>query len=187
MNMDGKLSQKTISRAYPAKIIVDIAEFILLAGIGAAGVLIHAYLRVPLKLPGHHGIIYMALLLSGRLISSKKFASSYSSIGAAMMLLIPLGFKDPFIPVIYLFPGFIVDVFYNKVSAVSSKVLLMAVVCGLAYMTIPITRIVIVLFTGIHFGSFAMGFLFPLVMHFIFGFAGGLIPAGVSFFTKKKK
>ena len=30
--MDGKLSQKTISRAYPAKIIVDIAEFILLAG-----------------------------------------------------------------------------------------------------------------------------------------------------------
>ena len=187
MNMDGKLSQKTISRAYPAKIRVDIAEFILLTGIGAAGVLIHAYLRVPLKLPGHHGVIYMALLLSGRLISSKKFASSYSSIGAAMMLLIPLGFKDPFIPVIYLFPGFIIDVFYNKVSVVSSKVLLMAVVCGMAYMTIPITRIVIVLFTGIHFGSFAMGFLFPLVMHFIFGFAGGLIPAGVSFFTKKKK
>ncbi len=187
MNMDGKLSQKTISKAFPAKIVVDIAEFILLAGIGAAGVLIHSYLRMPLKLPGHHGIIYMALLLSGRLISSKKFASSYSSIGAAMMLLIPLGFKDPFIPVIYLFPGFIVDVFYNKIAAVSSKMLLLAIVCGLAYMTIPVTRMVIELFTGFPYGSIALGFFYALVMHFTFGFAGGLIPSGVRFFTRKNK
>jgi hypothetical protein len=185
--MDGKLSQKTISRAYPTKILVDITEFILLAGIGAAGVLIHAYLRTPLKLPGHNGIIYMALLLSGRLISSKKFASSYSSIGAAVMLLIPLGFKDPFIPVIYLFPGFIIDIFFNAFKSIQPKVFLLAIVCGLAYMTIPITRIFITMFTGFPYGTFIAGFLYPLAMHFIFGFAGGLIPAGISFFTRKKK
>ena len=94
--MDGKSSQRIISKVFPVKLAADITEFILLAGIGAAGVLLHSYLRMPLKLPGHHGVIYMALLLSGRLISNKKFASSYSSIGAAAMLLIPLGFKDPF-------------------------------------------------------------------------------------------
>jgi hypothetical protein len=186
MMMDGKSSPRTISRAFPTRLLSDITETILLAGIGAAGVLIHAYLRIPMKLPGHHGIIYMALLLSGRLISSKKFASSYSSIGAAMMLLIPLGFKDPFIPVIYLFPGFIVDICFNTFAA-NKKVFLLALICGLAYMTIPITRIFITLATGFPYGSFATGFLYPLFMHFVFGFAGGMIPSGILFFTRKKK
>jgi hypothetical protein len=185
--MDGKLSQKTISKAFPVKLATDITEFILLAGIGAAGVLLHAYLRVPLKLPGHHGIIFMALLLSGRLISNKKFASSYSSIGAAAMLLIPFGFKDPFLPVIYLFPGFIIDLFFNTFKKINFHLLFLAVICGLAYMTIPITRLVITLITGFPFGSFVGGFLYPISTHFIFGFAGGLIPAGISLFRKKKK
>lgn len=185
--MDGRLSPKTISRAFPIRLLYDFTEIILLAGIGAAGVLIHAYLRIPMKLPGHHGIIYMALLLSGRLISGKRFASGYSSMGAAVMLLIPLGFKDPFIPVIYLFPGFIVDIFFYSFKSVQPKVFLLAIICGLAYMTIPITRIFITMATGFPYGSLATGFLYPLFTHFIFGFAGGLIPAGINFFSGKKK
>jgi hypothetical protein len=185
--MDGRSYPKSISRAYPTKILLDVSEIILLAGIGAAGVLIHAYLRIPLKLPGHHGVIYMALLLSGRLISKKNFAASLSSIGAAAMLLIPLGFKDPFMPVIYLFPGFIVDIFFNSFKTIRPKVILLALVCGLAYMTIPVTRIFITLSTGFPYGSFITGFFYPLFTHFIFGFAGGLIPAGIQFFTRKKK
>lgn len=184
--MDGRSSPRTISRAFPIKLLTDFTEIILLAGIGAAGVLIHAYLRMPMKLPGHHGVIYMALLLSGRLISNKKFASSFSSIGAAVMLLIPLGFKDPFIPVIYLFPGYLVDICYNTFAA-NKKVFLLAIVCGLAYMTIPITRIFITLVTGFPYGSFATGFLYPLFTHFAFGLVGGLIPSGIHFFTRKKK
>ena len=185
--MDGKSSQKTISKAFPIKLAIDATEFILLAGIGAAGVLLHSYLRMPLRLPGHHGVIYMALLLSGRLISNKKFASSYSSIGAAAMLFIPLGFKDPFIPMIYLFPGFIIDIFYNNFKILNFKIIFLAVICGLAYMTIPITRAIITLATGFPFGTFAKGFLLPIFTHFIFGFAGGLIPAGIYLFGKNKK
>lgn len=184
--MDGRLYPRSISRAFPTKILLDAAEILLLAGIGAAGVLLHAYLRIPMKLPGHHGVIFMALLLSGRLISKKNFASSYSSIGAAALLLFPLGFKDPFIPVIYLFPGFVIDIFFNSIKAIRPKVFLLAIVCGLAYMTIPVTRIFITLTTGFPYGAFITGFFYPLVMHFVFGFAGGLIPAGISFFTRKK-
>ena len=184
--MDGKSYQKSISKAYPTKLLNDITEFILLAGIGAAGVFLHAYLRIPLKLPGHNGIIYMALLFSGRLISNKKFASSYSSIGAAFMLLIPLGFKDPFITVTYLFPGFIVDLLYNNISFFRKNIFFTALICGLAYMSIPITRMAITLITGFPYGSFINGFLFPVFTHFIFGFIGGLIPSGIKMFHKKK-
>ena len=185
--MDGKSSQKIISKAFPIKLAIDATEFILLAGIGAAGVLLHAYLRMPLGIPGHHGVIYMALLLSGRLISNKKFASSYSSIGAATMLLFHLGFKDPFIPVLYLFPGFIVDIFFYNFKKIKLNIIILAVICGLAYMTIPITRAIITLATGFPFGTFAKGFLLPIFTHFIFGFVGGLIPAGIDIFRKKKK
>jgi len=185
--MDGRSSPKTISKAFPVKLLSELTEFILLAGIGAAGVLLHVYLRIPLKLPGHHGIIYMALLLSGKLISRKSYASSLSSIGAATMLLLHLGFHDPFIPVIYLFPGFIIDLLYNNFRKINFNIFFLAIICGLAYMTIPITRAVITLVTGFPFGSFVTGFLYPIVMHFIFGFAGGLIPAGINLFSKKKK
>jgi len=185
--MDGKSYQKITSKAFPTSIGFQITELILLAGIGALGVLIHAYLRTPLKLPGHNGVFYMALLLSGRLLSNKKFASSYSSIGAAFMLLLPLGFKDPFMPVIYFFPGFVVDFMYNQFKTFRTHPLLLATICGLAYFTIPLTRIVIQTFTGFPYGSLTGGFIYPFITHFIFGFTGGLIPAGISFLKKRKK
>jgi len=184
--MDGKSSQKTISRAFPINVSKQVVEFMLLASIGAIGVLIHAYLRTPLKIPGHHGVIYMALILSGKLISKKNFAGSLSGIGAAAMLLLPLGFKDPFIPVIYFFPGLIVDILFYNFRKLQPNVFFLAIICGLGYTMIPLTRIVISLFTGFPYGAFATGLAYPLFLHFVFGFAGGLIPAGIGFFTKKK-
>jgi len=192
--MDGRLSQKSISKAFPVNISLQIAEFIMLAAIGALGVLLHAYFRIPLRFPGHHGFIYMGLLISGRLLSNKKYASSLSAIGSACMLLFPLGFKDPFIPVIYLFPGFIVDIFYARLKSLQPKIIILALICGLAYTIIPFTRIFITLVTGFPYGSLLracltakQGFIYPLVMHFIFGFSGGLAASGVfSLFRKKK-
>jgi hypothetical protein len=133
-------------------------------------------------------VIYMAILLSGRMLSNKSYASSLSSIGAAAMLLMPLGFKDPFLPVIYLFPGFIVDVIYYNLKSVQTKVIFLAIICGVAYMTIPITRIIITTVTGFPYGSLLTGFLYPVITHFTFGFTGGLIASGAfSIFRKRKE
>jgi hypothetical protein len=185
--MDGKSSPKTISKAFPISVSTQVAELILLAAIGAVGVLMHAYLRIPLKLPGHHGVFYMALLISGKLISKKNYAGSLSSIGAAAMLLLPLGFKDPFIPVIYLFPGLIVDVLYYNFRKLQPNVLFLAIICGLAYTMIPITRIFITVITGFPYGSLLTGFLYPVFTHFIFGAIGGSLAAGSFALIKKRK
>jgi hypothetical protein len=185
--MDGKSSPKTISKAFPINVSTQIAELILLAAIGAVGVLMHAYLRIPLKMPGHNGIIYMALLISGKLISKKNYAGSLSSIGAAAMLLFPLGFKDPFIPVIYLFPGLIIDVLYYNFRKFQPNVIFLAIICGLAFTMIPVTRIFITVITGFPYGSLITGFLYPLFTHFMFGAIGGLIAAGSFSIIKKRK
>lgn len=185
--MDGKSSPKTISKAFPTNVSVQTAELILLAAIGAVGVLVHAYLRTPLKMPGHYGIIYMGILLSGKLLSKRNYAGSLSSIGAAAMLLLPLGFKDPFIPVIYMFPGLIIDVLYYNFRKLQPNVFFLAVICGLAYTMIPVTRIFITAITGFPFGSLLTGFLYPVFTHFIFGAIGGSIAAGSSALIKKRK
>ncbi len=185
--MNTQLSQKTISKAYPTKTLQSILEIILLIGIGAVGVLLHAKFRMPLRMPGHWGIVFMALLFSGRLFSKKPYAASLSSIGAVSMLLLPLGFKDPLMPVLYVFPGYIVDFLYYFFKNRSHKVIFFALTTGLAYMTIPVLRIIITVFTGYIYGSFITGYFYPIIMHFIFGATGGLIAMGACKLIRNKK
>lgn len=184
--MNTQLSQKNISSTYPTKVLLTVLEILLLTLIGAVGVVLHAKFRFPLRLPGHWGIVFMALLFSGRFFSKKPYASSLSSIGAVAMLMLPLGFKDPFMPILYILPGFIVDVFYHVFSTKNHRVVLVALLSGLAYMTIPIVRLFISMSTGILYGSFVTGFLYPLMMHFVFGAAGGLVALGLYKLIKRK-
>jgi hypothetical protein len=174
--MNTNSSQKTISNALAAKVGLTALEILALIGIGMIGVLLHAKFRVPLRLPGHHGVVYMALLIGGRLLSKKPYASSLSSVGAALMLMFPLGFKDPFMPLIYLLPGFITDLGWRIFGNSHKKfnIWMLALVCGVSYMTIPLSRIIITTITGFPYGSFITGFIWPTLTHFVFGFAGGL-------------
>jgi hypothetical protein len=184
--MNTQLSQKTSSRAFQTNISLSVLEIILLTLIGAVGVLLHARFRIPLHMSGHWGVVYMALLFSGRLYSQKKYASSLSSIGAAFMLLLPLGFKDPFMPVMYMLPGLLLDVFYYVFRSKNHHFIFVALLSGLAYMTIPLIRMIMSISTGLFYGSFIGGFLYPVLMHFIFGACGGLIALGVFTLFKKK-
>ncbi|MEI6123487.1 MAG: hypothetical protein WCQ95_07640 [Bacteroidota bacterium] len=184
--MNTELSQKNVSRSYPTNIAFSLLEFVLLTGIGAIGVLIHAKFRLPLHIPGHWGIVFMTLLFSGRLFSQKKYASSLSSLGAAFMLLMPLGFKDPFMPVIYMLPGLFLDVFFNIFKSKNKHIVFVVLLSGLAYVTIPFIRIIITLVSGFFYGSFINGFMYPIIMHFLFGAAGGLIAWGAFTLIRKK-
>ncbi len=184
--MNTELSQKSLSRTYPTKVALRILEILLLTGIGAVGVLLHAKFRFPSHLPGHWGIVFMALLFSGRLFSQQKIASSFSSIGAVGMLLLPLGFTDPFIPIMYMFIGFLVDIVYGFFKTKNQHIIFIALLSGVAYSLIPIIRMIISLSVGFSFGTFATGFMYPLVMHFVFGSLGGMIALGAFTLFKKK-
>jgi hypothetical protein len=187
--MNTRLSQKTISSALPLSILLQVAEIILLMGIGAIGVLLHAKFHVPIGIPGRYGLIYMAILISGKLISKKPYAASLSGVGAAFMLLAPLGFTDPFMPLYYILPGFITDLGFRLGNIWRTKLILIAVICGVAYMTLPVSRIIITVITGFPYGSFMKwGFFGATAMHLLFGFAGGIVGASlVRAFTHKRR
>lgn len=184
--MNTELSRKSSSRTFQTNITISIAEIALLTLIGAIGVLLHARFRFPLHMPGHWGLVFMTLLVSGRLFSQRKYASSLSSIGASLMLLMPLGFRDPLMPVMYMIPGLLLDVFYFVFRSKNQHYLFVGLLSGIAYMTIPLIRMAISLVTGMFFGSFAAGFFYPILMHFVFGAIGGLIALGAFTLIKNK-
>ncbi len=154
---------------------LTIAEFVLLFLLGAMAIVLHARLRIPLHLPGRHGIEFMMLLLIGRNISKFRFATSLSSLGVASMLVIPmLGFKDPFMSVVFILPGLAIDLFYNAFPKINKNIWFLALAAGIAYALIPISRLIISLSTGFMYESMLGGFVYPLATHFGFGFIGGL-------------
>ena len=76
-DINGKASHSILS-AQSLSISIWL-ELLMLLGLGMIGILLHARLRLGLGIPGHHGLIFMALILAGRLNSKLDWASTISS------------------------------------------------------------------------------------------------------------
>lgn len=180
--MDGKQLIRTLSGENTKSVWLSVAEYLALFGVGILAILLHARLRTPLNMPGHHGLEFMALLMAGRVVSKIKWASSISSLGIGFILLFPVfGFKDPFMGVNFMIPGLIIDIIYNLTRQFKWQLLVMALSAGIAYLSIPISRFIIHLISGFPYTSFLkFGYVIPMINHFLFGLAGGFLGAGVT-------
>ncbi len=181
-NIFGKPQIKTISGLTHNRSLGVLLEVLFLLGIGAVAILLHARLRTPLNIPGHHGIGFMGLLLLGRMSSNLKFASTISSLGIGLLLMFPvLGFKDPMMGFNYMLPGLFLDIFYQLGGQQSKKVWFLAIVAGISYITIPFSRLLISSSTGYLYGAFLKhGFVTPFISYLFFGLSGGLLGTGTS-------
>jgi len=180
--MDRKHFAKMLYVQSTKSLWVSIAEYLVLFGVGIIAILLHSRFKSPLNVPGHHGMEFMALLMAGRTASKIPWASSMSSLGIGFILLFPLfGFHDPFMGTTYMLPGFFIDIFYNLVKQFKWQLLILVVVSGLAYITIPLSRILIHAISGYPYSSFIRyGYILPLISFFIFGMAGGFVGTGVT-------
>ncbi|MBT5530882.1 MAG: hypothetical protein HOA61_18130 [Bacteroidetes bacterium] len=182
-NTSGKQSQSISlgqSRSYSI-----LLEVLMLLGLGMLGIVLHARLRLGLGIPGHHGVIFMALILAGRTSSKLPWAASISSLGVASLLFFPiLGFKDPFIALIYLLPGLTLDIFYRN-QLLKTKMWYLVLIGGLAYMSIPLSRLFLHFSLHIPYMSFRHGYLTPILTHFMFGGLGSLTALGIKHLLKK--
>lgn len=72
---------------------LSIAGFIFMFMLGAFAMILHAKFRLPLHLPGRHGLEFMLLLLIGKNITQLRFSGLAASMGVSSMLFVPfLGF-----------------------------------------------------------------------------------------------
>jgi hypothetical protein len=161
--------------------------FLLL--LGALAVLVRAKLRIPLQLPGHHGLEVMAILMIGRKVSDIPVAASISTLAAALFTYFPfMGFNDPFLPLVFVLMGAAIDLLWRMVRLFRESWILFALLGGIAYMVIPLSRIIIHFTTGYHYNSLARGgYLYPVATHFLFGAGGALLAFAIAFAAKKLK
>lgn len=153
----------------------------VLLSIGILVVVIHAAFRFPLRLPGHHGLEWMALLVLARQMSSYRWAASVAAAGAAASSLLPLfGFHDPFVAVTYLVPGLVLDSLYFLLpQARRNASLLLGVAAALAYATKPLIQWAGSAALGLPFDAWAKGLAYLVAMHMLFAFAGGSVGAAL--------
>ncbi len=177
-NTNGNMYQKTTSKAFQIDNTTDLLKLGFLLSLGFVAVFLRTRLNIPLKMPGHHGVEFMLLFMAGRTLSNHRYAMSISSIGASASAFLPIfHFGNAFMPLTFLLPGIIGDLILNKSG--KTNYLYAAIAGGLAYSSIPLTRQLIMMTTGIPFPSLFTGLLYPFALHFIFGAIGTLAGAAI--------
>jgi hypothetical protein len=121
----------------------------------------------------------MALLIMGRSFSRFRGAGTLSSLGAAGVSMLPLwgATHDPFIWLIYLLPGPVMDLAFRYLPRYADKLWFLMILGGLAHVTKPVARLIITILSGWSFGSFRYGVAYPIASHLLYGLIGGLLGA----------
>ncbi|MFQ5943989.1 MAG: hypothetical protein ACE5JF_10590 [Anaerolineales bacterium] len=152
------------------------AETLFLIGIGILAVTLHAYLRLPLKVPGHKGLIWIGLLMIGRLASQRRWAATTTSTSAAVTTLLPImGFKDPLDTAVFLISGIVVDLGFLLSPRFVVSFWGVALLGALSHATKPVAKSLASAGSGLSYPSLMTGVAYPLLLHALFGAVGAIL------------
>ncbi len=158
-----------------------VLEIAVLALLGVSAVVLHRYFRIPLNLPGRHGVEWMALLVAGRAFSRFRAAGTVGSTSAALFSLLPYwgASGEPLGWLTYWIAGVAVDLVINSWPQLRQSLWALILLGAIGHVTKPLLRALITWVTGLPFHSLWNGVLYPLLTHLLFGATGGLL-AGVT-------
>jgi hypothetical protein len=166
---------------------VGAKQLALLIGLGAGIILLEMAFRVPLKLPGHHGLEAMALMLFGRLSSRYAWAATIVGASAGTTGLVLGVGHGALMPVFYLLPGVLLDLAFRLRPLWRSSLFLLPLIGGLAWTSRPLLRWLAAQGLDLQFGSLSSGLALPVATHLAFGTAGALAATIVWRQWQKKK
>jgi hypothetical protein len=154
---------------------------------GLIAVAIDAAFHLPLRLPGHHGLTQMALLVAASCITRRPWAATLSaaSSAAAVAGLSGLG-VSPLTPWLYLLSGLVVDGCCLGAQAWRDSVWFLAAAAALGN---GAKAVALWLAGDVVAGHGVLplnGFAYSLLSHLAFGGIGGLIAAQLWSATRKR-
>lgn len=181
MNMNGNSQEK---RSYETSLSLSTAtilEILLLFVAGGLVAYMHFNLRIPLNIPGHHGLEFMGVYALIRLTSHFKYACTIAMLGTGIVLLIPgAGGGAMLHGFSYLLPGIILDLGYMLGKDRIRSLIVIALISGLAYMVIPLTRVVLNALTSYPYMALVKyGSVYTILSFFFFGMLGGSLGYGL--------
>jgi hypothetical protein len=149
-------------------------ELLLLALFAALVVAGNVALHLPLKMPGHSGLVWMALLVTARGVVSKTgAAASVGLLSGLLAAFVGVGDKGALDTILsYTAAGVAVDL----VAAITSAGALTSALAGFAGNVAKLgVKVLLELWIGIPTGFLVLGRTYPALTHTVFGLAGGYI------------
>lgn len=147
----------------------------LLVAAGVVAALLHIGLRWPLKLPGHHGLEWLAILLAARVLSQRPGAALAVAIGAAATAFAGGGHEGMLRPLTYLVQGVALDGLWLLLQARVAALWLAVPLGALVHALAPMLKNVVAVAGGAASGSLAQGLAWPLATHALFGAVGAIV------------
>ncbi len=164
-----------------------LAGLSLLAGTGVLAVVVHQAVDLSLKIPGHQGVFWIALVVLARVLSGERWAATVAAAGAAGATLVPmLGVHEVLSGWHYLLTGAVLDVLW-RASGRSARPLALALIGAVAFATNPVSKWLLVQALGLPYGSVASGVGWPVATHLAFGFAGAMIGAHLALAARRAR
>lgn len=151
-------------------------ELLLLAMLAGLVVASNVALRLPIRIPGHSGLTWMALLVAGRSIVSRPGAATIiGALSGAVAVFLGIGDKgavDTFLS--YAAAGVGVDL-AAMLLPVPGHPIACAVAGAAGNLAKLATKTLLELWIGIPTGFVLLGRAYPALTHLIFGLAGGYL------------
>jgi hypothetical protein len=140
---------------------------------GGLGVLAAAFdmlVRMPLHLPGHRGLVGMAILVLARVLTRQPWSASATAATSALIVAAPIVSGRPSAAALYLISALVVDIACLLFTRWRERVWFLTLAAGLGNGA----KAVALWLLG---DRIAAGFGVQLASHFGFGLGGGLIAA----------
>jgi len=133
------------------------------------------YLRMPLHVPGHSGLLWMALLVVGVGLIRRPGAGTLIGLltGLMAMVLLP-GRQGLLVGAKYFIPGLLFDVLAPLMGNRLDRVVVAMAIAAAANVAKLATAYLIGLIAGVPGGFLALGLGFAATTHLVFGALGGL-------------
>jgi hypothetical protein len=138
-------------------------------------------LRMPIKVPGHAGVLWIAALMVGRSAVRYPIAATLMGLlGGTLVALMQPSDAGPLFTVLkYVLPGMVLDVMVIPLGGRFDKVLPAMLSGAAAHATKVVVDVGQSLVAGISGPVLYAGLTVSLVLHIVFGALGGLIAAKI--------
>ena len=134
---------------------------------------LHEVFRWPLKMPGHHGLEWLATLMAARLLSARPTAALAVALGAAAATMAVAGGHEPGLrPVIYLIQGLALDGLWLLLRGGVPAWWLAALMGATVHALSPLFKLLLLAGGLAQGGVVSAGAAFPVVTHCAFGALG---------------
>lgn len=146
-----------------------------LIALGAMTVVLHESFDLPLKMPGHHGLETMFLLVIGRLSCTNRWSATITALSAvttASFLTPTMGVHGG---VLLLAPGLLLDLAVRILPNWRAQMFVLPILAASAFAMKPVIRLLFSKTIGLQYGSIQNGVLYPLSTHFLFALMGAVV------------